>query len=66
MRRRAMEEHLVAEPDQLDPLVAQRFEDRPDFRERGVGLVEVEKARHGPILARRGLRAHRQRGMSPQ
>src|SRR5690349_7395120 len=41
-----MGEHLVAKPDQLRALIAQRLEDRPDLGDRGVRLVEVEEAGH--------------------
>ena len=49
----AWEEDLVAEPDQLRALVAQRLEDRPDLRDRRVRLVEIVEPGHRRILARR-------------
>lgn len=61
-----MEEDLIPQANQLDPLVAERFEDRPDLGERGVGLVEAEEVGHRGILARRGLRAHRKPATGPQ
>src|SRR5262249_37893505 len=45
-------DHLVAEPDELGALVAQRLEDRPDLRDRLVRLVEVIEPGHPTILAR--------------
>ena len=55
--RRSVEEDLIAQTDQLGALVAQSLEDRPDFRKRLVGRVEVEEPGHPVILARRAARA---------
>ena len=50
---------LVAQGDQLGPLVAERLEDRPELRDRLVGFIEVEEPGHPANSIRAGARARR-------